>query len=533
PSQSTQLDGQINNYSVALICGRELVRLLGASEPKLVLNFCLGIAAPPVPACRPTAADIYRGFANSGSSSSSSSWESFGCALLVFADSGIEALPLVARLVPKLLPRLRPTVADQRPPGVVLLASFAFLQQCTVTMVDLMVPYLAQLLPVTVRLMLSAAEAAARRLRSVLSSVAPRRPSRPAAACTAGLPQAADQQQQPWLAPRATRARLLRLIPADERSPPRRPTGWRRTIRTVLTRPARLLTSRPSCHDLLLGNVSSAAGTTDADGDSASTDDDGARAARTESEEEGEGAAQEGSEAKGRLVSVASAAACLAPRCHLPPAAIAAAESESGRAVGVGAGLLCDVGRAQHAEPPCLSSPRRARQARLGPSGSLSAGLLGPAWCRPVQTAGGSSSGLASDLLDSDQARLAAGRPSGRRRRPAERLLDCLAAYAQGSSEDEALLKPLRLLLDCLATFVIDSLAATPTGVPALLPSSPRTTAKRVERLASGCWPTSSSGPASRSSFKLPAKPPNSLVSFANSDSALSGMKDQLRALRL
>uniref|UniRef100_A0A1I8F1S6 HEAT repeat-containing protein 1 n=1 Tax=Macrostomum lignano TaxID=282301 RepID=A0A1I8F1S6_9PLAT len=462
---------------VALICGRELVRLLGASEPKLVLNFCLGIAASssclPPPLLPTSTAD-----SNSGSSSSSSSWESFGCALLVFAESvkqlGIEALPLVARLVPKLLPRLRPTVADQRPPGVVLLASFAFLQQCTVTMVDLMVPYLAQLLPVTVELMLSADSQLRPKLRSVLSSVA--RGVHPAQL----LPALQDclkphQQQQPWL--RAEHwARLLRLnlemTVASEAA-----NRLEEDDSDSADAAGSLADFEAELSDLfssLLGNVFGS-GEEDADGDSG-TDDDGSESSGTESEEEGRAAAED--QAKGRLV--AQLAACLAPRCHLPPGpcccrdwaagsasreaafhrlmAVALA-SQSGRVSGL-AGLLCELDAPQHAARLLELPGADSQQPR--PSRQLSRWLL--ACLAALFKAAGGSSGLGLDLLDSIGSllvdRLAAAAD------PAERLLlDCLAAYAQGSSEDEALLKPLRLL-DCLGDVFIDSLAAD--CVPAL-----------------------------------------------------------------
>ncbi|PAA80361.1 hypothetical protein BOX15_Mlig025076g2, partial [Macrostomum lignano] len=515
------LAGVERNYQgsqVALICGRELVRLLGASEPKLVLNFCLGIAASssclPPPLLPTSTAD-----SNSGSSSSSSSWESFGCALLVFAESvkqlGIEALPLVARLVPKLLPRLRPTVADQRPPGVVLLASFAFLQQCTVTMVDLMVPYLAQLLPVTVELMLSADSQLRPKLRSVLSSVA--RGVHPAQL----LPALQDclkphQQQQPWL--RAEHwARLLRLnlemTVASEAA-----NRLEEDDSDSADAAGSLADFEAELSDLfssLLGCVFGS-GEEDADGDSG-TDDDGSESSGTESEEEGEGGAED--RAKGRLV--AQLAACLAP---LPPATRAmllqslqdwaagsasreaafhrlmavALASQSGRVSGL-AGLLCELDAPQHAAALLELPGADSQQPR--PSRQLSRWLL--ACLAALFKAAGGSSGLGLDLLDSIGSllvdRLAAAAD------PAERLLDCLAAYAQGSSEDEALLKPLvrrlcdrgcrhpdgsvrlaslraiQRLLDCLGDVFIDSLAAD--CVPALAELA-EDDSEEVERLA-------------------------------------------------
>uniref|UniRef100_A0A1I8F902 HECT domain-containing protein n=1 Tax=Macrostomum lignano TaxID=282301 RepID=A0A1I8F902_9PLAT len=221
------LAGVERNYQgsqVALICGRELVRLLGRLRAEAGAELLFGHRRLQFLPAATTAADIYRGFELRQQQQQQ---QQLGIIRLCTAGVrrlGIEALPLVARLVPKLLPRLRPTVADQRPPGVVLLASFAFLQQCTVTMVDLMVPYLAQLLPVTVELMLSAAEAAP--LSAELGGPR-RRPSRPG--CYLHLRRTASSPppaSQPALASRRQHLRqAARLKPGDGRVASRRPTA--------------------------------------------------------------------------------------------------------------------------------------------------------------------------------------------------------------------------------------------------------------------------------------------------------------------
>uniref|UniRef100_A0A1I8F1I8 HEAT repeat-containing protein 1 n=1 Tax=Macrostomum lignano TaxID=282301 RepID=A0A1I8F1I8_9PLAT len=449
-----------------------------------------------------TAADIYRGF----ELRQQQQQQQLG--IIRLCTAGVRRVSQAARhrgfcrWLPgscrSFLPRLRPTVADQRPPGVVLLASFAFLQQqCTVTMVDLMVPYLAQLLPVTVELMLSAAEAA---LSAELGG--PRRPSAQL------LPALQDclkphQQQQPWL--RAEHwARLLRLNleMTEDDSDSADAAGSLADFEAELS----------DLFSSLLGSVFGS-GEEDADGDS------GTMMMQREQRD--------------------GLAACLAP---LPPATRAmllqslqdwaagsasreaafhrlmavALASQSGRVSGL-AGLLCELDAPQHAAALLELPGADSQQPR--PSRQLSRWLL--ACLAALFKAAGGSSGLGLDLLDSIGSllvdRLAAAAD------PAERLLDCLAAYAQGSSEDEALLKPLvrrlcdrgcrhpdgsvrlaslraiQRLLDCLGDVFIDSLAAD--CVPPL-PSSPRTTAKRWSGWPSGCWPTSSSGPASARAVK-------------------------------
>uniref|UniRef100_A0A1I8FLV5 HECT domain-containing protein n=1 Tax=Macrostomum lignano TaxID=282301 RepID=A0A1I8FLV5_9PLAT len=455
-------------------------RLLGASEPKLVLNFCLGIAASssclPPPLLPTSTAD-----SNSGSSSSSRQLGiirlcTAGCSPSQSSSSASRALPLVARLVPKLLPRLRPTVADQRPPGVVLLASFAFLQQCTVTMVDLMVRVPGTAAAVTLR----------PKLRSVLSSVARGVHPRPAAACTAGLPQAAP----PAAAALASREH------------------WRRLLRlnlemTVASEAANRLEEDDSDSadaagsladfeaELLLGNVFGS-GEEDADGDSG-TDDDGSESSGTESEEEGRAAQR--IRPRGRLV--AQLAACLAP---LPPATRAMLLQSLQRPACRGWPACCASWTRRSTRPPCWSSPARDSQ-QLGRAGSCPAGCW-PAWppCSKRPAAPRASAWTCWTASARCWSTLAAAAD------PAERLLDCLAAYAQGSSEDEAAAEapgapPVRAAAAgtpmapsgwprcarfsaCWTALATSSSTVWPPTACPPLPSSPRTDSEEVERLA-------------------------------------------------
>uniref|UniRef100_A0A1I8F3R2 HEAT repeat-containing protein 1 n=1 Tax=Macrostomum lignano TaxID=282301 RepID=A0A1I8F3R2_9PLAT len=378
------VERKLSGQSGGLICGRELVRLLGASEPKLVLNFCLGIAASssclPPPLLPTSTAD-----SNSGSSSSSSSWESFGCALLVFAESvkqlGIEALPLVARLVPKLLPRLRPTVADQRPPGggaaSVLRLSAAMHRHYGGP--DGAVPGTAA----------APADSQLRpKLRSVLSSVA--RGVHPAQL----LPALQDclkphQQQQPWLRAGALGQAAAAQPGDDGRLRGGQPAGGGR-------------------FGHLLGCVFGS-GEEDADGDSG-TDDDGSESSGTESEEEGEGGAEDRAKgASGRSAGGLSGSAAPATRAmllqslqaapaggRLPPADGCRPRLPERPRVGVGRPAV-RVGRAA-ARGRLLELPGADSQ-QPRPSRQLSRWLL--ACLAALFKAAGGSSGLGLDLLDS------------------------------------------------------------------------------------------------------------------------------------
>uniref|UniRef100_A0A1I8I223 MYND-type domain-containing protein n=1 Tax=Macrostomum lignano TaxID=282301 RepID=A0A1I8I223_9PLAT len=344
-----------------------------------------------------TAADIYAD-SNSGSSSSSSSWESFGCALLrVRRVSQAARHRGFCRWLPGSCRSFcrdcdRPWLISDRPAWCCWRPS-PFLQA-------MHRHYAAdsQLRP---------------KLRSVLSSVA--RGVHPAQL----LPALQDclkphQQQQPWL--RAEHwARLLRLnlemTVASEAA-----NRLEEDDSDSADAAGSLADFEAELSDLfssLLGSVFGS-GEEDADGDSG-TMMMAARAAGRSLRKRGEGGAED--QAKGRLV--AQLAACLAP---LPPATRAmllqslqdwaagsasreaafhrlmavALASQSGRVSGL-AGLLCELDAPQHAAALLELPGADSQQPR--PSRQLSRWLL--ACLAALFKAAGGSSGLGLDLLDS------------------------------------------------------------------------------------------------------------------------------------